>query len=82
MKRYAKKRCILGLRINVLKLAPINFANGRIGTDISARLVIDADLLSFSVPLVMFKEMEANVPGSFLEKPAWHKVAVRISNNE
>ncbi|CQR72273.1 hypothetical protein SOV_12400 [Sporomusa ovata DSM 2662] len=51
-------------------------------TDISARPVIDADLLSFSVPLVMFKEMEANVPGSFLEKPAWHKVAARISNNE
>lgn len=47
-------------------------------TDISARPVIDADLLSFSVPFSMFKEMEDNVPGSFLDKHAWQKVADRI----
>ncbi|MDF2875275.1 MAG: putative ArCR [Sporomusa sp.] len=47
-------------------------------TDITARPVIDADLLSFSVPLSMFKEMENNVPGSFLDKHDWHKVAERI----
>ncbi|QDR79955.1 putative ArCR [Sporomusa termitida] len=47
-------------------------------TDISARPVIDADLLAFSVPWVMYQEMENNVPGSFLDKPAWHKVAERI----
>ncbi len=47
-------------------------------TDISARPVIDADLLSFSVPFGMFKEMEDNVPGSFLDKHDWHKVAERI----
>lgn len=46
--------------------------------DISARPVIDADLLSFSVPFSMFKEMEDNVPDSFLDKHAWHKVAERI----
>ncbi|SCM78404.1 conserved hypothetical protein [uncultured Sporomusa sp.] len=47
-------------------------------TDISARPVIDADLLSFSVPFCMFKEMEANVAGSFLDKHAWQKVVKRI----
>ncbi|MGL5512359.1 MAG: DUF169 domain-containing protein, partial [Sporomusa sp.] len=47
-------------------------------TDISARPVIDADLLSFSVPFAMFTEMEDNVPGSFLDKHAWHKVAKRL----
>jgi len=47
-------------------------------TDISARPVIDADLLSFSVPFSLFKEMEGNASGSFLDKEAWHKVAKRI----
>ncbi|HWR43067.1 hypothetical protein [Sporomusa sp.] len=48
-------------------------------TDISARPVIDADLLSFSVPLSMFKEMEDNVPGSFLINMTGKKSAERIS---
>jgi uncharacterized protein (DUF169 family) len=47
-------------------------------TDISARPVIDADLVSFAVPAAMFREMEANVPGSFLDKEAWAKVAARL----
>ncbi len=47
-------------------------------TDISARPVIDADLVSFAVPAAMFREMEANVPGSFLDKEAWAKVAPRL----
>lgn len=51
-------------------------------TDISARPVIDADLLSFSVPFVMFKEMENNVPGSFLDKHDWRKVAGRIPDTK
>lgn len=50
-------------------------------TDISARLHIDANLLSFSVPYVMFKEMEDNIPGSFLDKHEWNKVAERIQRN-
>lgn len=50
--------------------------------DISARPVIDADLLSFSVPFAMFHEMEGNVPGSFLDKYDWQKVAVRIPGGE
>lgn len=49
-------------------------------TDISARPVIDADLLSFSVSFDLFKELEANAPGSFLDKEAWHKVVKRIPN--
>jgi uncharacterized protein (DUF169 family) len=47
-------------------------------TDITARPRIDADLLSFSIPFAMFCEMEANIPGSFLEKSDWDKVAQRI----
>jgi len=48
-------------------------------TDISARPMVDPDLLSFTVPFGMFHEMEANVPGSFLEKPDWKKVRARIA---
>lgn len=47
-------------------------------TDISARPMVDSDLLSFTVPFDMFQEMEADVPGSFLEKEAWKKVRARI----
>ena len=50
-------------------------------TDISVRPRIDADLLSFSVPFVMFKEMESNVPGSFLDKHEWKQIAERIPGN-
>jgi len=43
--------------------------------DISARLHINKQLgphlLTFSVPFAMFSEMEANVAGSFLERPTW-----------
>ena len=48
--------------------------------DISARPFIDADLLSFSLPFSMFREMEANVAGSFLDKHSWKKIADRIMN--
>ncbi|MDT8900824.1 DUF169 domain-containing protein [Anaeroselena agilis] len=51
-------------------------------TDISARPYIDADLLSFSVPMAMFREMEANIPGSFLDRHDWTKVAARLEKQE
>lgn len=51
-------------------------------TDITARPMIDADLLSFSVPFRMFLEMEENVPGSFLDKHDWQKVAARLPSHE
>lgn len=47
-------------------------------TDISVRHLLDADILSFSVPFGMFKEMEGNVPGSFLDKQEWKQLAERI----
>lgn len=47
-------------------------------TDVTARPMVDPDLLSFTVPFGMFQEMEADVPGSFLEKPDWKKVRDRI----
>lgn len=50
--------------------------------DIKIRPLIDADLLSFSVPYAMFKEMEENIPGSFLDKHEWNKVADRIQCNK
>jgi uncharacterized protein (DUF169 family) len=48
--------------------------------DITARPYVDADVLSFSVPFSMFEEMEAGVPGSFLECADWGKVRDRIPN--
>ena len=45
-------------------------------TDISARLAIKRqlkdDLMTFAVPFKMFKEMDANVEGSFLQRPSWN----------
>lgn len=46
--------------------------------DISARPHVDADVLSFTVPFRSFKAMEANVPGSFLERSAWGRVKARL----
>jgi len=47
-------------------------------TDISARVQIKRqlkdDLMSFAVPFAMFQEMEANVPGSFLERNTWKEL--------
>ena len=46
--------------------------------DISARVQIKRqlkdDLMTFAVPFVMFQEMEANVPGSFLERNTWKEL--------
>jgi uncharacterized protein (DUF169 family) len=39
--------------------------------DISARKYIDKNLLTFTIPFKMFREMEANVEGSFLTKEQW-----------
>lgn len=46
--------------------------------DISARVALKRqlkdDVVTFAVPYAMFHEMEANVPGSFLERPAWKEL--------
>jgi hypothetical protein len=48
-------------------------------TDISARTAIRQQLgdhlMTFAVPMKMFREMEANVTGSFLERRVWEKLA-------
>ncbi|MGW8303837.1 MAG: DUF169 domain-containing protein [Desulfobacterales bacterium] len=55
-------------------------------TDLSARVYIRKQLadslMTFTVPLAMFKEMESNVAGSFLERPTWQGLlkAKRDSN--
>ena len=46
--------------------------------DSSARPFVSPEVLSFTVPYAMFLQMEANVPGSFLERNAWQKVRERI----
>jgi hypothetical protein len=47
-------------------------------TDLSARLelqrLLAPGLLSFTAPLTLFEEMEANVEGSFLERGTWRKI--------
>ncbi len=47
-------------------------------TDITVRPMVEANMLSFSVPYNMFLNMEENVEGSFLTKHAWHKVMARM----
>ena len=46
--------------------------------DISARVQmrrqLKDDVMSFAVPFAMFQEMEANVPGSFLERNTWKEL--------
>jgi uncharacterized protein (DUF169 family) len=55
-------------------------------SDISARIsvkrMLKADRLSFSVPWTMFEEMEAEVPGSFLERPNWQELMKMKSRGE
>ena len=47
-------------------------------TDLSARTYVARqlghNLMTFAVPLAMFEEMEANVPGSFLERDTWREL--------
>jgi len=46
--------------------------------DISARVQIMRqlrdDVMSFAMPLAMFREMESNVPGSFLQRNTWKEL--------
>jgi len=46
--------------------------------DISARLAIKRllkkDLMSFAAPYKLFEEMEANLPGSFVERNTWYQL--------
>ena len=47
--------------------------------DVSARPMVDEDLLSFTMPYEMFQDMEKNMPESFLaHHKAWQKVKARI----
>lgn len=47
-------------------------------TDITARPIVPAETLSFTVPFKMFQEMEKNSAESFLDKEDWKKIAKRI----
>ena len=49
-------------------------------TDVFARKFIEPDLLAFAMPWRLFQEMEASVPGSFLERRAWRSLACRVQD--
>lgn len=42
-------------------------------TDISCRHLIDADMLSLTMPYAMYQQMEAHAAGSFLDRTAWQR---------
>ncbi len=47
-------------------------------TDVTVRAIVDKELLSFTAPWKMWREMEDNVRGSFLDKKDWRKVVARL----
>jgi len=47
------------------------------GMDLSARPHLDPGILTFAVPAPLFRRMESNVPGSFLERDLWKKLRGR-----
>lgn len=49
--------------------------------DITVRPMIEAGMLSFSVPYKMFLDMEQHVEGSFLEKHLWQRVLTRMNKD-
>ncbi|TWH47761.1 DUF169 domain-containing protein [Sporomusa sp. KB1] len=51
-------------------------------TDITVRPMVEADMLSFSVPYKMFLDLEESVDRSFLKKHLWHRVAARIEKSK
>ncbi len=46
-------------------------------TDVTVRKFLDPDILSFAIPFDRGLEMEANVPGSFLERKVWQELRRR-----
>ena len=55
-----------------------SYPRGVIGLfDISRRHQVDREILSFTAPYTLHREMEAAVPDSFFTTPAWHKLRER-----
>lgn len=50
--------------------------------DITVRPMVEANMLSFSVPYKMFLDMEESVEGSFLKKDLWHRVVERSEKSK
>ena len=51
-------------------------------TDITVRPMVEADMLSFSVPYKMFLDMEESIEESFLNKNLWHRVVGRMKKSK
>lgn len=45
--------------------------------DITARKLVDRDILSFTVPFKMYQQMEGNVEKSFLRTDQWRELSQR-----
>jgi len=46
--------------------------------DVSARPMVEEDILTLSIPFSLFLKLLENVSGSFLETESWKKVLKRI----
>ena len=49
--------------------------------DVSARPMIEENVLTLAMPFSIFLKLLENVPGSFLETESWKKVLKRITKN-
>jgi hypothetical protein len=50
--------------------------------DVSARPMIERDVLTLSMPYSVFLKLLENVSGSFLQTESWKKVLQRIQKQE
>jgi hypothetical protein len=48
--------------------------------DVSARPMVEKEILTFAMPFSVFLKLLENVQGSFLETESWKKVLKRIQN--
>jgi len=49
--------------------------------DVSARPMVEREILTLSMPYSLFLKLLENISGSFLETESWKKVRQRIQNN-
>ncbi|NSW84327.1 MAG: DUF169 domain-containing protein, partial [Syntrophothermus sp.] len=61
------------------RLERLGKKRGIIGlTDVTVRGFLPPEILSFAVPFERALEMEASVPGSFLERKVWQGIRSRL----
>ena len=50
--------------------------------DVSARPQVPANILTFTIPIMRFEQMVANMDESYLITPAWDQVRTRIEKTD